>query len=498
MVDSPIPHTRAHADQEEEQAPGYPKKLLITDQLDAGMSHNGSPTRLNDWHFVLVVLFAGIAPFAHKQEREGGSAADSITGSCSMLLSRRYHTTVGQAVSVLYEYLGTTDKTCQPLNLQLHAANSVLLYVVVNQLLSSQRLYSRDMRQQTSAIAAIFFAVHPSHTVVTEQAAGIDESLSLALCLVGVLCLLPLFANKLVQIYAPASVVAFVLAGLVKSDAADVPLVIALLLALQVLKIPLHTGKRLMVGACLLVPMVASIVLEMHGRAFSVSRTAAPVTAAVGAFTSSKRDATTWSSPPTNGTHPVCGSGSSSSSSSNCIDFGSSRGGTSSGWGGERGRSSSRRGARGSVSVSGSRSGSESGSGELGSALVHVCVGICEVIWQQMSASARPEAWHRDPVSLPLLSFVLLLVYVVSLCCSVAHTVWQVCRGRRAHGWAVSLLAFSILCIRSALPPTPSGLGGRTYLPGCLLSILLCKSPPPLSSTLNLSSSSHTSLPPCQ
>jgi hypothetical protein len=77
-------------------------------------------------------------------------------------------------------------------NLQLHAANAILLYVAINQLLSSQRVYSLNMRQQTAALCAIFFAVHPTRAAITTQAFSIDDSLSLSLWLDCCVCSLSL------------------------------------------------------------------------------------------------------------------------------------------------------------------------------------------------------------------------------------------------------------------------------------------------------------------
>ena len=188
---------------------------------------------LSDWHFCLVVLFAGISPFAHLSSKLGPIVPGVPSLSCSSLLARSYHPIVGNVVNYLYHLLGTEDESCRAVNLQLHAANSILLYVVINQLLSSQRLYSVDMRQQTSALCAIFFAVHPARADITTQSYGIEESLSLSLCLAGLLCLLQVFANKFINVYAPATLLFFTLGALVKNNAADVPLVIAFVLAYE-------------------------------------------------------------------------------------------------------------------------------------------------------------------------------------------------------------------------------------------------------------------------
>ena len=414
----------------------------------------------SDWHFVLPVLLGAIAPFVHH-----ASKLPTLTApSCSSLLSTSYHPIVGRVVSALYEYLGTKEETCRSVNLQLHAANSILLYVVINQLLASQRVYSCDMRQQTSALAAILFAVHPIRAEVTEQVTGIDESLSLALCLVGVLCLLSTFADKVVYIYAPASVAFFIAGGLVKSNAADVPIVIAFMLALRVLKIPSQAGKRFMVGVCLFMPIATLMALELQS---SIGLPIMTDEAAVSLASGSKRDGGRVMGPGdkrggsrANGAYALMRRSSDINSSGAyrgniySSSRGATNGGTSSGWGG---------GAEDDLSES---------------FILHGNMAISQVIWQQLDAFARHAAedgaGRRGVHSRTTPPPAVMLGCLAALAGSVVHTLWCVYCGRRAHSWAVSLLAFSILCIRSAFFPSPNVVGSRTYLPGCFLSILLC------------------------
>ena len=395
---------------------------------------------LKDWHYVLFVLFAGTAPFVHLSSKLGPSSP-STTPSCASLLSQSYHPAVGRAATWLYSLLGVgVSSSCRSLNLQLHAANSVLLYVVINQLLSSQRLYSDGMRQQTAALCAIFFAVHPSRADVTTQTNSIEESLSLSLSLGGLLCLLPVFASKLTHTYAPATVACFTLAALAspKSSAADVPLVIAFVLGFQALKVPAKTGKRLIVGLCLLVPVLASYALE---------------TFAAGS----------------NGSLPAA-----SAANNNKGRWGA--------------KAKSRAGA-----------GSEGEGWESmrSSLALRVCIGICEVLSRQICAFSKSGlGWERDVALLnPENSFTLLLFVVLLLGCA-AHTLWKgvlhSSPSSRPRVFCVCFLAFALLCVRGALrtaaaaaaaassqQQVPSGLfdaaavGRRTYLPACFISIFV-------------------------
>ena len=386
---------------------------------------------LKDWHYVLFVLFAGTAPFVHLSSKLGPSP--STTPSCASLLSQSYHPAVGRAATWLYSLLGVgVSSSCRSLNLQLHAANSVLLYVVINQLLSSQRLYSDGMRQQTAALCAIFFAVHPSRTDVTTQTNSIEESLSLSLSLGGLLCLLPVFASKLTHMYAPASVACFTLAALAspKSSAADVPLVIAFVLGFQALKVPAKTGKRVVVGLCLLVPVLASYALE---------------TLSAGSA---------GSSPPTSANNNKGRWGTKAKSR------GGGGGGAGQGWEYVR-----------------------------GSLALRVCIGICEVLSRQVCAFSKSAlGWERDAVLLnPENSFTLLLFVVALMGCAV-HTLWRgLSSSTRPCVACVCFLSFALLCVRGALRAAAvssqmdesplrglfeaASVGRRTYLPACFISI---------------------------
>lgn len=391
---------------------------------------------LSDWHFVLLVLFAGISPFAHLSSEHISSPAQ-ISISCSENLSRSYHPLVGSVIKCLYQLLGTKDESCRAVNLQLHAANSILLYVVINQLLSSQRLYDKFMRQQTSALCAIFFAVHPARADITALSLSINESLSLSLCLAGLLCLLPVFANKVIAIFAPATICFFTLGAIVKSDAADVPLVIAFLLAFRALKIPAKAGRRLIVGVCLTLPMLIILIVKtldssrfdsMHSNSKSKDLT----------INFSKKDNMTNSK----SSHPI-------SKTDNSGD--------------------------GFGAVSTTRS-----------AFLHVCIGISEVICRQIyafttklsPANGLDTPWNRDIHMLSTSAIACLGFYIILLAVSVFHIIYQVAVGKRANILAVIFIAFSILCVRGEFETTGwqgrcTSVGQRTYLPASFISIFI-------------------------
>ena len=424
---------------------------------------------MSDWHYVLLVLFTGVSPLAYLSSPR----VNPGVASCSDQLSQLYHPLVGLVVKVLYGLLGAEDDSCRAVNLQLHAANTVLLYVVINQLLSSQRMYSHDMRQQTAALCAIFFAVHPARAAVTTQASGIEDSLSMSLCLAGVLCMLPVFANKLVGIYAPATICAFTAASFVKRSAADVPLVVALVVGLEAIKIPAKTGRRLLVGLCLLTPMVLSLSLEAMGWG------AGAVGDGWQAHTSSPAEAGDKAAA---GKDRAKGNGKGQGEATQPVPIGSSA----------------------------------------SSAVVSVCIGICEIVGRQLrafhtaapsgapspspspsasasatspsaipsntAASSRQDldrlAWARDVSDLSPEAAAMLGFFVLALLASVADTIWRCVVGLRARVACVSFLAFAVLCTRSAFPSPRSAIAAAgfdpasaaattTYLPAAFFSIFL-------------------------
>jgi len=82
------------------------------------------------------------------------------------------------------------DKSCRMINLQLHVANSLLLFLVSSHLLLNQRMYSSTMREPTCALTAILFALHPTRSEVVFLDKSITISLSLSCSLIATMLLL--------------------------------------------------------------------------------------------------------------------------------------------------------------------------------------------------------------------------------------------------------------------------------------------------------------------
>ena len=137
---------------------------------------------------ILTVVLASVLPFS-----------DLIFAPAGPKIVQQYQ----QGLSIL---MGTSKynknvidpQTIVAMNLQIHALNAVLLLILEDQFLKSQRCYGQQLRESACLIAVILFAVHPGRMEylgkVTES--SVLQQFSICLSLVGVILTMNFLSRK--------------------------------------------------------------------------------------------------------------------------------------------------------------------------------------------------------------------------------------------------------------------------------------------------------------
>lgn len=137
---------------------------------------------------ILTVVFASILPFS-----------DLIFKSTDSKIVQYYQ----QGLSILIGSSKHIKNIIYPqsiiaMNLQIHACNAVLLLILADQFIKSQRSYRQQLRESACLIAVILFAVHPGRM---EYLGKISESsvlqqFSICLSLIGVILSINFLCRK--------------------------------------------------------------------------------------------------------------------------------------------------------------------------------------------------------------------------------------------------------------------------------------------------------------